>query len=124
MKKSRYSDSQIIGILNQAKTGAKVPDLCREHGMSEATFYKWLAKYGGMDASRHQYGVLVTADFLAAFCMDLTHPDSASKPVKPIASQNAKLAADLALVDGHKKHPPSPIGRLIKMSCKYVHIYS
>lgn len=51
MKKSRYSDSPIIGILNQAKTGAKVPDLCREHGMSEATFYKWRAKFGGMDAS-------------------------------------------------------------------------
>jgi len=51
MKKSRYSDSQIIGILRQAEAGAKVPDLCREHGMSDATFYKWRAKYGGMDAS-------------------------------------------------------------------------
>ncbi len=51
MKESRYSDSQIIGILRQAEAGAKVPDLCREHGMSDATFYKWRAKYGGMDAS-------------------------------------------------------------------------
>ena len=51
MKKSRYSDSQIIGILRQAEAGAKVPDLCREHGMSDASFYKWRAKYGGMDAS-------------------------------------------------------------------------
>ncbi len=51
MKKSRYSDSQIIGILRQAEAGAKVPDVCREHGMSDATFYKWRAKYGGMDAS-------------------------------------------------------------------------
>ena len=51
MKKSRYSDSQIIGILKQAEAGTKVPDLCREHGMSDATFYKWRAKYGGMDAS-------------------------------------------------------------------------
>ena len=51
MKKSRYTDSQIINILNQAAAGAKVPDLCREHGMSDATFYKWRAKYGGMDAS-------------------------------------------------------------------------
>ncbi len=51
MKKSRYSDSQIIGILRQAEAGAKVPDLCREHGMSDASFYKWRAKYCGMDAS-------------------------------------------------------------------------
>lgn len=51
MKPSRFSDSQILAILKQAEAGAKVPDLCREHGMSSATFYKWRAKYGGMDAS-------------------------------------------------------------------------
>jgi len=51
MKKSRYSDSQILAILKQNETDAKVPDLCREHGMSDATFYKWRAKFGGMDAS-------------------------------------------------------------------------
>ena len=51
MKKSRYSDSQIIGILKQAEAGAVVPDLCREHGMSSATFYAWRSKYGGMDVS-------------------------------------------------------------------------
>ena len=51
MKKSRYTDSQIISILKQAEAGTSVPDLCREHGMSDATFYKWRAKYGGMDAS-------------------------------------------------------------------------
>ncbi len=51
MKKSRYSDSQILAILKQAEAGTPVPELCREHGMSNATFYKWRAKYGGMDAS-------------------------------------------------------------------------
>jgi len=51
MKKSRYSDSQILAILKQAEGGTPVPALCREHGMSTATFYKWRAKYGGMDAS-------------------------------------------------------------------------
>ena len=51
MKKSRYSDSQIMAILKQAEAGAPVPELCREHGMSSASFYKWRAKYGGMDAS-------------------------------------------------------------------------
>lgn len=51
MKKSRYSDSQILKILKQAEVGTPVSELCREHGMSSATFYKWRAKYGGMDAS-------------------------------------------------------------------------
>ena len=51
MKKSRYSDSQILNILKQAEAGVPVTELCREHGMSSATFYKWRAKYGGMDAS-------------------------------------------------------------------------
>ncbi|EKF73757.1 transposase IS3/IS911 family protein [Alcanivorax hongdengensis A-11-3] len=51
MKKSRFSDSQILAILKQAENGVPVPELCREHGMSSASFYKWRAKYGGMDAS-------------------------------------------------------------------------
>ena len=51
MKKSRYSDSLILAILNQAEAGTPTPELCREHGMSSATFYKWRAKYDGMDAS-------------------------------------------------------------------------
>ena len=51
MKNSSYSDSQIIAILNQVEAGTPVPDLCREHGMSSASFYKWRTKYGGMDAS-------------------------------------------------------------------------
>jgi len=51
MKKSRYSDSQILAILKQAEAGTPVPALCREHGMSSASFYKWRAKFGGMDAS-------------------------------------------------------------------------
>ena len=51
MNKSRYSDSQIIAIIKQAEAGTPVPELCREHGMSSASFYKWRSKYGGMDAS-------------------------------------------------------------------------
>ena len=51
MKQSRYSDSQIMSILKQAESGIPGPALCREHGMSSATFYKWRAKYGGMDTS-------------------------------------------------------------------------
>jgi len=51
MKRSRFSDTQILSILKQAESGIPVSELCREHGMSNATFYNWRAKYGGMDAS-------------------------------------------------------------------------
>ncbi|MEE2029659.1 IS3 family transposase ISSod2 [Shewanella oneidensis] len=51
MKTSKFTDSQIMAILKQAEAGTPVPELCREHGMSSATFYKWRAKFGGMDAS-------------------------------------------------------------------------
>ena len=51
MKRSRFTDSQIMAVLKQAEGGTAVPDLCREHGVSSATFYKWLAKFGGMDVS-------------------------------------------------------------------------
>lgn len=51
MKTSKFSDSQILAILKQAEAGAPVPELCREHGMSSANFYKWSDRFGGMDAS-------------------------------------------------------------------------
>ncbi len=51
MKKSRFSEAQIMAVLRQAEGGMPVPELCREHGISTASFYKWRAKYGGMDAS-------------------------------------------------------------------------
>jgi putative transposase len=51
LKKSRFTDSQILAVLKQAEAGTPVPELCRTHGISSATFYKWRSKYGGMDAS-------------------------------------------------------------------------
>ena len=51
MKMMRFSEPQILAILRQAEGGVPVAELCREHGMSTASFYKWRAKYGGMDAS-------------------------------------------------------------------------
>ena len=51
MKKSRFSDSQIMAAIKRVETGLPVPDLCRELGISTATFYKWRSKFGGMDTS-------------------------------------------------------------------------
>ena len=51
MKQKRFSETQIMQILKQAEGGVPVAELCREHGMSTASFYKWRSKYGGMDAS-------------------------------------------------------------------------
>ena len=50
MRKSRFSDSQVLAILKQNEQGVSVQDLCQEHGMSSEQFYKWRAKFGGMDA--------------------------------------------------------------------------
>ena len=75
MKKSRFTEHQIVGILKQADAGVGVQELCRQHGISTATYYKWKSKYGGMDAS------------------DL-------KRVKELEAENARLKrmyADLAL---------------------------
>lgn len=51
MKRSRFTEEQIIGILKEQEAGAKTADVCRKHGISDATFYKWKAKYGGMEVS-------------------------------------------------------------------------
>ena len=51
MKRQRYTEEQIIGVLREADTGMPVKDLCREHGFSEASYYLWRSKFGGMDAS-------------------------------------------------------------------------
>lgn len=51
MKKQRFTEEQIIAVLKEQEAGAKAVDLCRKHGISEATFYNWKAKYGGMEVS-------------------------------------------------------------------------
>ncbi len=75
MKKSRFSETQIVAVLKEADAGMKVGELCRKHGISNATYYTWKSKYGGMEAS------------------DL-------KRVRELEAENAKLKrmyADLAL---------------------------
>lgn len=51
MKKQRFTEEQIISVLKEQEAGAKAADLCRKHGISEATFYNWKARYGGMEVS-------------------------------------------------------------------------
>lgn len=81
MKKSRFTETQIVSILKQADAGMLVKDLCRQAGISQATYYQWKSKYGGMDAS------------------DL-------KRVKDLEAENARLKrlyADLALENAAMK---------------------
>src|SRR6266436_1505499 len=54
MKRARFSEEQIIGVLKEAEAGAKVSELCRQHGISDASFYAWRSKYGGLEISERR----------------------------------------------------------------------
>ena len=61
MKRSRFSDEQIIGVLKEQEAGAVTADVCRRHGISEATFYKWKAKFGGLEVTEATPVAIISA---------------------------------------------------------------
>ena len=69
MKNGRFSDAQIMGILKRAESGVPVSELCREHGMSSASFYKWRAKLGGMDASMVSQMKAMVLGIISLMCL-------------------------------------------------------
>ena len=83
MKKSRFTEAQIISLLKQAEAGRQVVDLCREQGVTEQTFYRWRAKYGGMEVSQaHELNrVLDENRRLKQLVADLTLDNQALKLV-------------------------------------------
>ena len=86
MKKSRFTDSQIIEALKRAEAGLAVPELCRELGISNATFYKWRAKFGGMDAS-----LMARMKELEEENRRLRKTPAATQTAPPMATQTAPL---------------------------------
>ena len=64
MRKSKFTEHQIVSMLKQHEAGSKVADICREHGISNATFYQWKAKYGGLDAVSYTHLTLPTSDLV------------------------------------------------------------
>lgn len=66
MKKTKFTESQIIGILKEQEQGKKMIDICREHGISQATFYQWKSKYSGMDVNQLKRVKELEAEFVLA----------------------------------------------------------
>jgi putative transposase len=106
MKSNRFAEEQIIGILQQAEAGAKTADLCREHGLGEATFYKGKAQYGGLQVSDAQKLKRLEEENtkLKRVVADLTLDNVALKGLlKKMVEQAAQKAAVNHLVEKHQR---------------------
>ncbi len=115
MKKSRFSDSQIIAVSKQAGGSTPVPELCRQHGSSAATFYKWRGKFGGMDASLMSQ--------LRVFYR-LHHAALGRDPELPTALWHPFLRAEVASIAEHTHFPAVQQGRYlghIRHVCRRAH---
>src|SRR3979490_1334404 len=98
MKGSRFSEEQIIGVLREHEAGAKTEEVCRKHGISSATFYKWKAKYGGLEVSDSKR-------------LTALEDENANTPIAASADHNG--AGTLRYVGGSAPRPvapPSPLG--------------
>ncbi len=81
MKRSRFTESQIVSILKEADAGARIKELCRKHGISDATYYNWKAKYGGMSTSdlRRLKETEAELSQYKKMCAELAHENYALK---------------------------------------------
>ncbi len=106
MKRSRFAEDQIIGILKEHEAGVSVADLCRKHGVSKATVYKWKAKYGGMDfgEAKRLKGLEDENARLKRLLADAMLDNAALKDLlgKKVAAPAAKRQAVAHLVASHK----------------------
>ena len=109
MKKSRFTDAQILAILKQGESGVPVPDLCREHGISNATYYNWRSKYGGMDASLMSEMKAMAEEnrrlkkMYAEMAMQNEHPEGCSRKKVTRPSQRREMAREAVRKKGRSR---------------------
>ena len=96
MKKSRYTEEQIIGILKQHEAGVKTADLCREHGISAATFYGWKSKYGGMEVAAPAAGHCLSFSRNSILSCGDGGTTIASAPAQAVSSQLSTSMSETA----------------------------
>ncbi|MDB4723740.1 transposase [Akkermansiaceae bacterium] len=107
MKKSQFSESQIVAILKEADAGLKVAEICRKHGISQPTYYNWKSKYGGMSASELKRIKEIEAEHakLKRMFADLAMENEALKELIEKSSDADGEAGDRNLAQGAKKAP-------------------
>ena len=113
MRHSRFTEEQIIGVLKEALAGVKVGDLVRKHGISEHTFYRWKAKYGGMEVSdaRRLRQLEDENRRLKSVVADLTLDDQALEAVLGNAGEGSLATGSGRVRGGHRNRSPGPRDR-------------